>query len=284
MSAKKYLEEGKLGTVHLCRIYNQKPPWGNYPPVPDSPTPAGLDWNIWNGPAPQCPYNVSVHKSWHHLWRYSGGDIANDASHQIDLARWLLGVTLPKTVYCTGGRFATDPQQLVAETPDTQIALFDFDNLLVSFELTLFGQYMLKTSPDVRDNDLFPYWMQNATRIEIFGTEGLMVVGRHGGGWQVFVRPQSHQSVVKEQAYGRFPDPEHKENFLQSIRSRQLPSADVAEGHTSCLLIHYANISYRLGGQKLTIDPQTQQIVDNAAAMQLFRRDYRDPFVIPDEV
>ena len=100
MAAKKYLEEGKLGTIHLCRIYNQKPPWGMCRRVPDSDPPAGLDWNIWNGPAPEHPYNASMHQCWHHVWRYSGGDIANDGSHQIDLARWLLGIEIPKTVYC----------------------------------------------------------------------------------------------------------------------------------------------------------------------------------------
>ncbi len=284
MAAKKYLEEGKLGTVHLCRIYNQKMPWGMCPKVPDTDPPSGLDWNIWNGPAPEHAYNASMHRCWHHQWRYSGGDIANDASHQIDLARWLLGVKIPQTVYSTGGRYATDPETLVAETPDTQIALFDYDKLLVSFELTLYGAYMLKTCPEVRNTDQFPYWMQNSTRIEIYGTEGMMVVGRHGGGWQVFVRPKSRKPVVKAQEYGRFPDPEHKENFVRSIRSRQLPNADVEKGHLSCLMIHYANISYRLGSQKLAIDADTQHIVDNADAMKLFRRSYRDPWVIQDDV
>ncbi len=284
MAAKKFLDEGKLGTIHLCRIYNQKPPWGMQRRVPDSDPPKGFDWNIWNGPAPEHAYNAAMHQCWHHQWRYSGGDIANDASHQIDLARWLLGVKIPQTVYSTGGRYATDPSTLVAETPDTQIALFDYDKLLVSFELTLFGAYMLKTCPEVRNTDQFPYWMQNSTRIEIYGTEGMMVVGRHGGGWQVFVRPKSRKPVVKAQEYGRFPDPEHKENFVQSIRSRQLPSADVEQGHLSCLMIHYANISYRIGSQKVAIDPDTQHIVDNADAMKLFRRTYRDPWVIKDEV
>jgi len=284
MTAKRFLDEGKLGTIHLCRIYNQKPPWGMCPKVPDSEAPKGLDWNIWNGPAPAHPYNTSMHRCWHHLWRYSGGDIANDASHQIDLARWLLDIDIPQSVYSTGGRYATDPQQLVAETPDTQIALYDYDKLLVSFELTLFGPYILKTDGVVRQSDMFPYWMQNSTRIEIFGTEGMMVVGRHGGGWQVFVRPKDRQPVVKQQSYGRFPDPEHKENFVQAIRSRQLPSADVENGHLSCLLIHYANISYRLGGQKLVIDQDSQHILDNPQAMELFRRSYRKPWVIPDVV
>lgn len=281
IAAKQYLDEGKLGEIHLCRIYNQKPPWGNCPVQPDSDPPAGLNWDMWNGPATDPSFNASRHACWNHQWRYSGGDIANDASHQIDLARWLLGVNCPKSVYSTGGRFST---QSAAETPDTQIALFEFDKLLVSFELTLFAPYMLKTDPGVRDNDMFPYWMQNSTRIEIFGTKGMMVVGRHGGGWQVFVRPQDRKAVVKKQMYGRFPDPEHKQNFLESVRSRELPNADIAAGHASSLLIHYANISYRLGGQKLAIDPQTEQISSNAEAMALFRRTYRDPWVVPEQV
>jgi predicted dehydrogenase len=284
IGAKKYIEEGKLGTIHLCRIYNQKPPWGMTKKQPDSDPPTGFNWDVWNGPAPEHPYNVGLHRTWHHLWRYSGGDIANDASHQIDLARWLLGVTYPKTVYSTGGRYASNPEELVAETPDTQIALYDFDNLLVSFELTLYGAYMLKTDGVVRQSDMVPYWMQNSTRIEIFGTEGMMVVGRHGGGWQVFVRPKSRKPVVKDQMYGRFPDPEHKEDFIQCIRSRQRPNADVQEGHRSALMIHYANISYRLGSQRLAIDPETETIVDNPDAMKLFKRTYRRPWVIDEEV
>jgi predicted dehydrogenase len=281
-AARQYIADGKLGTINLCRIYNQKPPWGMTKKQPDGDPPTGLDWNIWNGPAPEHAYNAGLHRTWHHLWRYSGGDIANDASHQIDLARMVLGVTYPKSVYSTGGRFATNPEELVAETPDTQVALYDFDGLLVSFELTLFGSYMLKTDGVVRESDMFPFWAQNSTRIEIFGTEGMMVIGRHGGGWQVFVRPKSRQPVVKDQMYGRFPDPPHKENFIQCIRSRNKPNADVLEGHRSALWTHYANISYRLGGQKIKIDPDTEQIVDNPDATKLFKRTYRDPWVVPE--
>jgi predicted dehydrogenase len=284
MAARKYIADGKLGTVHLCRIYNQKRPWGMTKKQPDSDPPDGFNWDIWNGPAPEHPYNVGFHRTWHHLWRYSGGDIANDASHQIDLARMVLGIDYPKTAYSTGGRYATNPEELVAETPDTQIALYDFDGLLVSFELTLFGNYMLKTDGEVRQSDMFPLWMQNSTRIEIFGTEGMMVIGRHGGGWQVFVRPHQRKPVVKDQMYGRFPDPDHKANFIHCIRTRERPNADVEEVHRSGLMIHYANISYRLGGQKLSIDPKTEHVVDNPEAMELFKRSYREPWVIPEEV
>lgn len=282
MAAKKYIEDGKLGRIHFCRVYNQKL-WANFPALPDSDPPKGFDWDMWNGPAPEAPYNSNLHHQWHHFWRYSGGDIINDGIHQIDLARWLIGVEYPKSVYSTGGRFDMTG---AAETPDTQIAVFDFDNLVMTFELTLFTPYMLKIAPGIRQSlDRFPYWHQCATRIEIYGSDALMIVGRHGGGWQVFTRPKDEQPVIREQNKGRFPDPEHKENFIQCLRTRQTPNADVEYGHRSALLGHYANISYRLGGEKLVIDSKTEQIVNNDRAAALLRRQtYRKPWVVPEEV
>jgi len=281
MAGREYLRSGKLGTIHFCRVFNQKE-WNNFPAVPDSDPPRGLHWDMWNGPAPQAKFNSNFVRNWNHLWRYSGGDIVNDAIHQIDLARWLLGVDYPKSVYSTGGRFA---QPGAAETPDTQLAVFDFDKLLLSFELTLYTPYMLKIAPIIRESDdQFPYWPQCATRIEIYGTNGLMVVGRHGGGWQVFTRPKLHEGVVTAQKKGRFPDPEHKENFLECIRTRKTPNADIAEGHRSVLLSHFANISYRLGGQKLMIDAKNEKIVGNEEAMKLYRRQYREPYVIDEQI
>ena len=278
--AKEYIQSGKLGKIHLCRIFNQKF-WGNFPPKPDSDPPPGLNWDIWNGPAPEAKYNFNYQYNWHHFWRYSGGDIANDASHQIDLARWLLGVDYPKSAYSVGGRYDSVG---AAETPDTQIAVYELDGLLVTFELTLYTPYMLKIDPEVRNGDLFPLWQHCATRIEIYGTEGVMFVGRHGGGWQVFERPKNRQPVVTAQCYGRFPDPEHKANFVECIRSRALPNADVQEGHRSALWIHYANISLRWGGAKVRVDPKTETIIDLPQATPLFKREYRPPFVIPEQV
>ena len=281
IAAKEFISQGKLGKVHLCRVFNMKSQ-PNFRLPPDSDPPDGFNWDIWNGPAPKRPYNEKIRRAgWHHLWAYSGGDAANDGIHQLDLARWLIGVGVPKSVYCSGSRFEGEGN---AETPDTQIATFDFDDLVMTFELTLFTPYMLKTDSGIRQNDIFPYWPQNATRIEIYGTEGVMYVGRHGGGWEVYVRPKNRQPVVKEKSFGRFPDPEHKENFVNCVRSRELPSADVLEGHLSAMLVHCANISYRIGGQKLKIDPETEQFVDNPKANSLTKREYRRPFAIPDEV
>ena len=280
-AARKYIEEGKLGTIHLCRVYQQMSSNPNFKIGPDSDPPEGLDWDMWQGPAPKRPYNRTVFANKTQLWDYGGGDIVGDGIHQLDLARWLCGVDYPKAVYSTGGRFASTGD---SQVPDTQVVVYDFERMVMMMQYTGFTPYVLKTEGAVREADLFPYWPQNTTRIEIFGTEGLMLVGRMGGGWQVFVRPKDRKPVVKAQMYGRFPDPEHKENFVQCIRSRRLPNADVEQGHRSALLSHYGNISYRLGGQRLVIDPATEHFVDNPEAMKLFKRQGRKPWVIEEEV
>jgi len=280
MAAKRYIEEGKLGTIHMCRVYNQKGQH-NFRAVPDSSPPASLDWDMWNGPAPEAAYNLNRHRHWHGWWCYSGGDMANDGVHQLDLARWLCGVELPKMVFAAGGRYA---EPGIDQTPDSMVATFAYDKLVMTFELTLYTPYMLKSDGVLRNSDIFPYWPQNATRIEIYGTEGLMLVGRHGGGWQAYVRPKNRKPVVRDQMYGRFPDPEHKENFIHCIRTRKRPNADIAKVHTSALLIHYANLSIRTGGTTLKIDPRSEHIINHEQAQTLFRREYRKPWVVPEEV
>ncbi|NLX99186.1 MAG: Gfo/Idh/MocA family oxidoreductase [Rhodopirellula sp.] len=279
-AAKKYLDEGKIGKVHLCRVFNQKGE-PNFPVEPDADPPAGLDWDMWNGPAPQCRYNPMLQKNWRHLWRYCGGDMTYDGIHQVDIARWLCGVTYPKTVYSSGVRYDRDGG---AETPDTQISTFEFDDLTMTFEMSLFTPYMLKADQGIRDGDLFPHWPQNTERVELYGTEGMMVVGRMGSGWQVYVRPKSRQPVVADEMYGRFPDPPHQDNFIECVRSRQMPNADIEEGHLSTLLVHYSMLSCRMGGRKLSIDAESEGVVGDPEAMQFFRREGRPPWIVPGEV
>ena len=132
------------------------------------------------------------------------------------------------------------------------MAVYEFDELVMTFEMTLYTPYMILADQALRDGDIFPHWPQNASRIEIFGTKGLMVVGRHGMGWQVFGRPHQRKPVVdrpdvrplvRRGAPRRLP-------ATPSAHGRR-PNADIHEGHLSTLLPQYANISYRLGGEKL---------------------------------
>ncbi len=276
MAARKYLEQGKLGRIHMCRVVNMKYA-APFAMAPDSPPPKGFNWDIWNGPRAQRPYNATIHRHWGSFWKYGSGDLGGDGIHQIDLARWLCGVRRPRSVHADGGCLDLPG---AAETPDTLVATLRFGSLLMTLEATLYTPYMLKTDMAIRQADMFPYWPQNATRVEIYGSAGVMQVGRHGGGWQVFVRPKDRKPVVPEQAYGRFPDLAHQENFVRCVRSRQTPNADVMEGHLSMALVHYANMSVRLGGEKLRINAANGTIDDNTRAMQLFKSEYREPWVI----
>lgn len=280
IAAKDYVASGKLGTVHMVRVINQKE-WPNLAPTPDHDPPAGLNWDMWTGPAPACKYNENFHHAWNHFWRFSGGDIINDGIHQLDLARWVVGKDYPQSVYSTGGRFA---DQGVFESPDTQIAVFQFDNLVLTFELTLYTPYMIKSDQALRDSDMFPYWPQNAERIEIYGSHGLMILGRHGCGWQVFDRPKDRQPVITASANGPFPDDSHFDNFVASVKNRQRPNADIEEGHRSTLMCQLANVSYRLGGRKLIVDAKTETLVGDAEANRMLKRDYRAPWIVPEQV
>jgi predicted dehydrogenase len=280
IEAKEYIDSGKLGKIQMCRVYDQKR-WANVRAVSDADAPPHLNWPMWNGPAPEIPYNFNLWEHWNHYWDYSGGDIINDSIHQLDLARWLTGYDYPHSVYSVGGRWAEDG---IFETPDTQVAVYEFEEMTMTFEMTLYTPYMILADQTLRDSDMFPYWPQNTSRIELFGSEAMMVVGRHGGGWQVFGRPKNREPVVVDERYGRWADKEHQQDFCDAIRTNRLPNADIEQGHRSTLLSQYANISYRLGGQKLMLDAKTESFTNSEPGHRMLKREYRHPWVVPDAV
>jgi len=153
------------------------------------------------------------------------------------------------------------------------------------FEQTLWTPYQQKTPFNVRDRDELPRWPFSGTRIEVFGSKRWMMLGRHGDGWEVFdgdFRSVAHQ-------YGRQFNDRHFANFLDCVRTRKRPNADVEQVHLSTLLCHYGNIAYRVG-RKLVIDPATEGFVGDAQASALVRwcagalvkRTYREPYTVPE--
>ncbi len=261
--------------------------YGSYPlqKTADGQPPTGLDWDRWLGPAPQRPYNAEVHRNWYGHWDYSGGN-ASDAVHTLDVARMVLGdPPHPRGVNCAGGRWQYDDG---GEMPDVQIVTFEFDRLVMTFENTGFTSYMFKTPQSIRDGDQFPFWPQNSSRIEIYGTRRMMYLGRHGGGWQVLEQGSqelgSSFGKVVAQQFGRFSDDLHTANFIQSIRDRQQPNADIEVCHYSASLEHLANFAYRLGNQKLHFDGTNEKFVNNEEANQTLKPTYREDYRMPDQV
>jgi len=273
--ARKLVQSGRLGDVHLVRVcFMMK--HGPSPKRPEQPVPQGFDWDFWCGPSPLYPYSPG--RWWTGLWDFSCGAIPGDAVHQLDLARMIVGLGCPKSVHQVGGIYhLKDGRQI----PDTQVATYEYDDLDLVFEASLWMPYQKKIPNTIRDSDQFPDWRFCSTRVEIYGTEAMMFFGRQGGGWQVFNADSSEPLL---QRYGRQGDHRHMENFVNAIRNRSTPVADVEEGHISTLLSHLANISYRVGNRKLLFDPESETFTNCDEANRYLKRTYREPWVLPDEV
>ena len=141
--------------------------------------------------------------------------------------------------------------------------------------------YMKKTPGEIRNsNNQFPDWRQNATRTEIYGTEGMMYLGRHGGGWQVL----GPDGEILAQEYGIVPDTAHQQNFIESIRSRKQPNGHVEQGQLSATLVHLGNIAYRAGNKQLIFDGENERFIGNDEANQLLKTSYRENYKIPENV
>ena len=274
--ARDLVQSGKLGEIHLVRVYNlmQHP---RQQPAQERPVPSGFDYDLWCGPAAKLPYGTR--EPWLNFAEYSCGPIPGDAVHQLDLARYVLGdPPAPGTVTHTGGIVSWRDGR---DTPDTQLATYEYDGFTLLFQGALWSPYMKKIPIEIRESDRFPDWSTCATKIEILGTQARMLLGRHGGGWQVF--DADHRVV--EQSYGRQGDAPHIENFLNCIRSGALPNADVEQGHQSVLLSHLANIAWRAGNVKLRYDADSESFRENPEANRHLRRaSYRAPWIVPEQV
>jgi predicted dehydrogenase len=241
--------------------------------------PPHVDWDAWLGPAPEAPYNPGVIRGWNSMWGYAGGSWGGDGIHQLDLARMALAdPPPPKAAYCAAGHFAY-PED-AGDAPDMQAVTYDFGAFTMVCESGHFSPYMKKFPPEVRFGKTWPLWPQSSCRIEIYGTNQLMYLGRHGAGWQVL--EADGKRVAEEK--GHFPDKDHQTNFIECIRSRKLPHGDIEQGHQSASVVHMGNIAHRIGNQRVAFDAATESCPGNAAANSMLRSAYRKHYRIPDSV
>jgi predicted dehydrogenase len=279
LAACEYIQSGKLGDIHLVKVFNLKP-GGPFKLGDPGKKPDNFDWDAWLGPAPERPYHDRIfHGGWHHFWDFSGGDLADDGAHQIDLALMLMdNPGMPRSVNSDGGRLQHRNDD--SEVPDLMVTTFNYNDFVMTLEHSNYPRYMRKTTGTIRRNDLLPYWTQNATRIELYGSELMMIVGRHGGGWVVM----TSGGKIADKMYGRFPDEPHQKNFLEAVKNHTKPNADIEILHPSCVLLHLANIAYRVGNQKLQFDAKNEEFINNDAANQLAKRTYRKKYEIPEKI
>jgi predicted dehydrogenase len=256
-----FLRAGKLGRIHMAKAWNSQLR-GSIGRKTDGPVPPGVDYDLWLGPAPERPFNVNrFHSTWHWNWDYGTGDMGNDGVHDLDIARWGLGVSAPTTVAAAGGKLVHDDDQ---EVPDTQVVTFTFpeSKAVLVFEQRLWSPYVQEG-------------YENG--VAFYGTEGYVLAGRSG--WKVVARGNKPVPVESKP----FSDGPHRRDFLDCIKEGRRPNADIEEGHRSSTLAHLGNIATRVGRQ-LTFDGAAETIRDDPEAAALLRRTYRKPFEVPEKV
>jgi predicted dehydrogenase len=278
-SAIEAIRAEKFGKIHLVRVYNMLGERRKLIMGPDEPAPEGLNWDMWLGPAASRPYNPGYLRRLH--WDLDGGSLTGDTVHQLDLARWVLGVGFPRSVQHTGGKHVFSGDD--SEHPDTRIVTFDYGQLTLTVEHTEWTPYMRKIAQEVRDGKELPEWYPFiGTKVELYGTDGMMVLGRVGGGWQIY-GPGGEKGPWDKYPHTQM-QLDHVADFVDCVRTRRSPRASIEDGHISAALCHMASASYRCGNRKLSFDPKTETFGDDPVANRYLRRQYRAPWVIPEQV
>jgi predicted dehydrogenase len=266
------LREGAIGQVYMAKglCFKRRPSIGH---KPDSPVPPGVDWDLFLGPAPMRPFNELRFKyNWHWFWDTGNGDIGNQGVHEIDIARWGLGVDLPDSVSSTGGKYVYVDDQ---ETPNTQLASFDYGGKELVFEV----RGLLTGS----EGDL-PRMDKNVVGNLFYGSDGWMAVDAEG--FQVY-KGEKSEKVMDEKFKG--PDVwstvPHMTNFLDAVRANDARkvNASIENGVESAALFQIANISYRLK-RRLEFDPKAWAFRQDAEADRMLTRAYRAPYIVPERV
>ncbi len=304
------VKSGRYGRLLVAKGYCCKPRWSiGFKPV--KAPPPELDFNLWLGPAPEQPFHENlVHYNWHWFWDFGNGDIGNQGVHEMDLARWAIGGTLPRSVLSLGGRYVNEPDfKDQGQTPNQLVTLLDFGSALLLFETRgLVG----------RD----PRWPQRVAN-ELYFEAGVVRDGRF------FPKGRTEGEPLPKLDLPEYPGGIFQ-NFIDCVRSRRADhlAADILEGHYSSACCHLGNISYRLAkarpfekpadlgrdevvgesimamlentraigvdparatlwvGPKLRFDPARERFTgpQAVAANRLLTRAYRAPFVVPKKV
>jgi predicted dehydrogenase len=288
-TAARIVQGGQIGPVHFVRVWNyinMSPDGVGY--AANSSAPAGLDWDFYLGPAPYVPFNKDrflVSYRW--FWDYAGGMATDYGTHRFDSVHEVMGEDAPRTVTATGGRYVLKDG---GDTPDTLQITYEYPGFVLSYEASMVNghgcggrtggmKYYLTRCHDDR-----PHGMA------FYGTKGTLYADRVG--FELYPEPKGefgpgaiHAAdgdsegfqTKYRQVRGRDTTDLHIRNFLDCVRSRQKPAADVETGHHSTIVPHLGNIALRTG-HKIQWDREREQVIDDPKASALLSRAARKPW------
>jgi predicted dehydrogenase len=259
--AAKIVGSGKLGKLCLVRAWMAQVRESIGNPAHTTP-PAGVDYEMWLGPAPAHAFNVNrFHYNWRFFWDYGNTELGNQGVHMLDVALMGmqelngLGRSLPRRVSSQGGIYWLKDAK---EVPDTQTTTYDYGDFLLVWELNSFSR-----SHPIEGA---------AAGTAFYGSEGTLVVD--GNGWKLF------GSDGKVASTGKSAPMTHEKNFLECMRTRKAPNAEVEIGRLSTTLCHLGNISQRLG-RDVRFDAKTETFGSDTEANAMLRKQYRKGYDLP---
>ncbi|MCK4966950.1 gfo/Idh/MocA family oxidoreductase, partial [bacterium] len=272
--AVKFIQSGKLGEIGLVRCFNfsNEYPGGIGNPQETEP-PSDLDWDMWLGPAPKVSYNRN---RWHmpggwatfrYFWDYAGGMLTDWGVHHIDIIQWAMKADSPVAVNVQGGKYYIKDNR---DTPDTLEAVFEYPKFICIYSNTVLNKFGIDGA---------------GYRIQFYGTKGTMLLTRSG--WEVIPeekRTKDKKTVkLMEPAEMKAEDQRkpHIRNFIDCVKSRNLPISDIETGHYSTVTPLLGKISY-LVNERIKWDAKNEIITNSKKGNELLSREYRTPWKLPD--
>jgi predicted dehydrogenase len=265
VSGMKFLRSGKLGRIGMVRAFVHSA-GGPGQPTPDSDPPPGLDWDFWCGPAPKRPFNKAIHpRGFRQFLDYANGTLGDWGVHWMDQILWITEEKYPRKVFSSGGRFIRRDS---TDAPDTQVAVFEFESFLVTWEHRTYAGNEAEKAP------LGCYF---------YGTEGTFHMGWLDG-WTFYPAKKGQPVLHEEPKLGQPDNQNIRElwaDFLDAIRTGRRPVSDIENGYRSTNMCLLGMISYKLG-RAITWDGEKEVIVGDPEANKLLRRAYRAPWKYPE--
>ena len=270
------LRDGYIGNVYMARglVFRWRPSIGH---KGVEPVPNGLDYDIWTGPAQKRPFSRDiVHYNWHWLWDYGNGDVGNQGIHETDMCMWGLDVGLPTKITSMGGKFLWDDAKEVPEVL-TSVYYYPEQQKIIQFEVR---HWCTNTEEGVTVGNIF------------YGDKGILVIDGYSK-YQTYMGQnrepgKSGDDGAKEASgidRGAGGTDGHFANFIEAVRKhdKSILTGPVETAHLSSALAHLGNIAYRLD-RVLTFNPETEKFVNDPEADKMLTREYRAPYVVPQQV
>lgn len=266
ISALEYLRSGALGKIRTVKSWAFTNYGRSFPVLPDEPAPAGVDYDMWLGPATQRPFNPNrFHGSFRYFWDYAGGLMTDWGVHMIDMVLAGMGASVPVSVSAVGGKYGFPDS--AAETPDTLQVIYDFGDFSMQWEHSLGAA-------------VGPY-NRSQPGVAFIGNSGTLVVDRNQ--WEVIPEEDDGKyrtPLLPPQSQGGNGLDQHTLNFLECIRSRQSPNCTIEMGNNAAINAHLGNLAYR-SGSKVYWDGAANKVKDEAGVNDLIQVNYRAPWTLP---